>query len=300
MKVSGAIMLGYSWAIFGFVSAVLTALMMLMQEKMKIEPFALAFWCKVACVIALFPLVIIYGLPHDWLFYAWVAPTAVIFTIADVILFRHLPEIGAGVTSRVLPVTVIISFVLWFACEPSIITNYMAHPAISAMIALSMASAAFFSMRLRKCTVSMQALRLLWFVLCANVAGPLLTKAATDHAPPLQGGIAYTFIQAAMMIALWLCYLFIAKPMKPRDLLKKYDLQRGLFIGTFMAVGVTVYVMSVSYVDNPGYVSALRLVNTVLIVAAHRFMGKKDDSDLVSGFGIVASAAALVVLKAQF
>jgi hypothetical protein len=52
-------------------------------------------------------------------------------------------------------------------------------------------------------------------------------------------------------------------------------------------------------VDNPGYVSALRLVNTVLIVAAHKWMGKKDDSDVVSGFGIVASAAAIVLLKEQ-
>lgn len=292
-------MLGYSWAIFGFVSAVLTALMMLMQEKMKVQPFALAFWCKVACVIVLFPLVLIYGMPHDWLFYAWVAPTAVIFTIADVILFRHIPEIGAGVVSRVLPVTVIISFLLWFAFDPSILSNYAAHPAVSAMIAISMAGAAYFSMRLRKCTVSMQALKLLWFVLCANIAGPILTKFATDHAPPLQGGIAYTFIQAAMMVTLWLGYLFIAKPLPPRDMLKKYDLKWGLFIGAFMAIGVTVYVMSVAYVDNPGYVSALRLVNTVLIVLAHKFMGKKDDSDVVSGFGIVACAAALIILKGQ-
>ncbi len=289
----------YSWAVFGFISAVLTALMMLMQEKMKVEPFALAFWCKVACVIALLPLIFIYGLPHDGMFYVWVAPTAVIFTIADVILFRHLPEIGAGVISRVLPVTVIIGFVLWFACDPSIIANYTAHPGVSLLIALAISSSAYFSMRLRKCTVSMQALKLLWFVLCANVAGPLLTKAAMDHAPALQGSIAYTFIQALMMITLWLFYLFIAKPMPPAKLLKKDDLQRGLFIGAFMAVGVTVYVISVAYVDNPGYVSALRLINTVLIVIAHKIMGKKDDSDIVSGFGIVASAAALIILKAQ-
>jgi hypothetical protein len=62
---------------------------------------------------------------------------------------------------------------------------------------------------------------------------------------------------------------------------------------------VTVYVMSVAYVDNPGYVSAVRLINTVLILGAHRMMGKKDDSDVASGFGIVASAFAVIVLREQ-
>ena len=288
-----------SWAIFGLVSAVLTAAMMLMQERMKVEPFALAFWCKAACVIALFPLVLVYGLPPDPMFYVWIAPTAVIFAVADVMLFRHLPEIGAGVISRLLPLTVIIGFFLWFAIDSSSIANYAAHPVTSALIVAALCSAAFFSMRLRKCTVSMKAVRLLWFVLCANVAGPLLTKVATGYAPPLQGGIAYTFVQALMMIILWLAYLFIAKPMPASSLLKKHAWQRGLGIGAIMAVGVTIYVMSLYFVDNPGYVSALRLVNTVIIVAAHRLMGKQDDSDMASGFGIVASAAALILLKAQ-
>lgn len=289
----------YSWALFGLFSAVLTTLMMLMQERMKVEPFALAFWCKVACVIALAPLVAVFGFPREPLFYVWITPTAVVFAIADVVLFRHLPEIGAGVISRLLPVTVIIGFFLWFAADPSIIANYTAHPGVSVLIVLSLCSAAYFSMRLRKCTVTMGAVRILWFVLLSNIIGPLMTKAAVGYAPALQGGIAYTFVQAWMMIVIWLGYMAIARPMPFSALIQKHAWQRGLLIGSIMAFGVTAYVMSLFYVDNPGYVSALRLVNTVIIVAAHKWMGKKDDSDVMSGFGIVASAAAIVLLKEQ-
>lgn len=290
---------GYAWAIFGIFSAVMTAAMMLMQERMKVEPFALSIWCKIACVIALLPLVIIYGLPEDPMFYVYIAPTAVIFCIADVIFFRHLPQVGAGVVSRLMPLTVIAGFFLWFGVEPSLIQNYVDHPWVSALIVLSISAAVFFAMRLRACTVTMQAVRVLWFVLLSNVAGPLLTKSATAYAPALQGAIAYTFVQAVMMIALWLVYLLVAKPLPVSSLLKKEAWKPGLMIGGVMAVAVTVYVMSVYYVDNPGYVSAVRLINTVLILAAHRMMGKKDDSDVVSGFGIVASAFAIIVLREQ-
>jgi len=287
------------WAIYGLLSAALTAVMMLMQEKLKVEPFSLALWCKIACVVALLPVMPFIGFPTDPWFYIWTFPTAVIFAVADVILFRHLPLVGAGVVSRVLPVTVIVGFFLWFAADPSIISQYTDKPLISALIAASLCAAAFFSMRLRKCEVSMKALRVLWFVMLSNIAGPMLTKVAMNHAPVMQGAIAYTFVQALMMVAIWLCWLYIAKPVAPGSLLKKKIWQPGLAIGGVMVLGVTVYVLSVATVDNPAYVSAIRLVNTVMILAAHKMMSRKDESDVASGLGIVASAAALIVLREQ-
>jgi hypothetical protein len=288
-----------AWAVYGILSAALTAVMMLLQERWKVEPFSLALWCKIACVVALLPVMPFTGFPPDPWFYIWTFPTAVIFAIADVILFRHLPLVGAGVVSRVLPVTVIVGFFLWFAADPSIISKYTDQPMVSAGIVGALCTAAFFSMRLRKCEVSMKALRVLWFVMCSNVAGPMLTKAAMQHAEALQGAIAYTFVQALMMVAIWLCWLFAAKPVAPRSLVQRKTWQPGLLIGVVMVLGVTVYVLSVAFVDNPGYVSAIRLVNTVMILGAHRMMGKRDESDVVSGLGIVAAAAALIVLKEQ-
>lgn len=287
------------WALYGLLSAALTAVMMLMQEKLKVEPFALALWCKIACVIALLPVMPFTGFPPDPWFYIWTFPTAVIFAVADVVLFRHLPVVGAGVVSRVSPVTVIIGFLLWFAVEPSLVSGYAQRPMISALIVLSLCASVFFSMRLRKCEVSMKALRVLWFFLLASILGPMLTKAAMNHAAPLQGAIAYTFVQALMMVAIWLGWLFIAKPLPARDIIKRDTWRHGLMVGSLMVLGVTVYVLSVATVDNPGYVSAIRLVNTVMILAAHKWMGKKDESDVVSGLGIVASAAALIVLREQ-
>lgn len=288
-----------AWAFFGLFSALMTAAMFLLQEKLRVNGFALAFWCKIACVIALFPLVIVYGLPRDMAFYLWVMPTAVMYAIADVILFRHLPDLGAGVISRLMPITVIAGFFLWFAFDPGSIHQYIDKPLIGGMIAAALGGAAYFSARLRKCIFTMKALRVLWFLMLCNTFAPALTKLAMNHADALQGGIAYTFVQALMMVLLWLAYLFAAKPMPAGDLLKRHSLRNGLLLGTLMAFGVTVYVLSVAFVDNPGYVSAVRLVSAVMIVAVHKMTGKKDDSDVASGFGVVGCTAAIIVLKEQ-
>ena len=46
---------GLSWAGYGLMLALLSALMMLMQERMKVEGLALAIWCKISCAAATLP-----------------------------------------------------------------------------------------------------------------------------------------------------------------------------------------------------------------------------------------------------
>ena len=288
-----------SWALFGLATACLTALMMLLQEKMKVEGFALAFWCKVACVIVTFPFVVIYGFPSNPMFYAVLSFQALMFAVNDVILFRHLPGIGAGVISRILPMTVVLGFFLWFAVDPSSLKTYAAHPAISALIVAVLCGAAYFAMRLRRCAVSMDAVKRIWFVLLANTLGSVTCKLVTRYADVGQGPMSYTFVEAWMMIALWLVYIAVARPVTFSSLLEKAVWTRGLLIGTVMSGMVVLYVEGVYYVDNPGYVSAVSLLSTVLIMAVHKLMGKKDDSDVAAGLGIVACAALLIVLKSR-
>jgi hypothetical protein len=288
-----------TWACWGLASAVLAAFMMLLQERLKVEGFALALWCKVACVIVTLPFVIVYGLPADPRFYAWISLQALIFAISDVVFFRHLPDIGAGVISRVLPGTVILGFFLWFAVEPDDIRLYLEQPVIAGLICAVLSGATFFAMRLKRCAVSMRAVRVLWFVIFAATVGPLLAKITTRYAGIGQGAFGFTFSEALMMICMWLVYIAVRRPVSFSSLVQWDTVRKSLLIGIVTASLVCVFVASYYYIDNPGYISALQLVSAVIILAVHRRMGKRDDSDVAAGFGIVACAMALIVLKAQ-
>lgn len=287
------------WAFWGMLIAVLSAAMMLLQEKFKVDGFAMAVWCKVACIIVTFPFVLIYGLPDNPLFYLFLSFQAVLYAISDVVLFRAIPVVGAGVISRLFPVTIILSFLLWFAVDPALIPQYLDRPLISLSILAVLALTAYFSMSLRRCEVSMNAVRLLWFALFANILGPINAKLVVNNAALEQGPFAFTFVEAWMMIALWLLYWRAAKPITAAAFFKKECWQGGLVVGSVMAAMVMAFMVAFYHVDNPGYISAIKLLDAVVILGAHKLLGKQDGSNVYAGLGIVACAIALIVLKSQ-
>ncbi|MCK5658866.1 MAG: hypothetical protein KAH96_03195 [Alphaproteobacteria bacterium] len=288
-----------TWEVYGLLAASLSALMMLMQERMKVDGFSLALWCKVACVITAFPFVLAHGLPSNPMFYFLLGIQALVFTISDVIFYRNIPLVGAGVMSRLMPMTVIFSFFLWFVIKPSEIAAYTATPVISIGILLSLVMTIWFSMRLKKCTVSRQAVRAIWFVLLAGTLGPLNLKVITFYADIEQGPWGYIFIEGWIMIAMWTVWLFVKRPVPPASLLQRRVFIPAIAIGIVQATFLFVMLTGIYNVDNPGYILTLKLLNAVIIIAAHKAMKKKDESDVISGLGIVACAAALIFMKGQ-
>ncbi len=286
------------WAVFGSASAVLSATMLLVQERFKVNGYVMAFWCKVVCATALIPFVIVQGLPRDPLFYAYVCSGAVIWAVSDVIFFNSISRAGAGAISRLIPASVIFSFLLWFAVEPGLLDKYFAVPVRSGLIFLVLCLFAFSAAQLKKCEVSMRALRMIWFVLLAAVVGPLLTKKATLHAPLAKGPASYVFVEALSMMTLWLLYYAVKKPVSRAAFFEKQAWQGGIIVGSAMVLMVALDIMAYYYVDNPAYVSALNLLDSVLILLFYRFIKHKDKGNIRAGLGVVACAIALIILKA--
>jgi len=287
------------WAFFGIAAAVLSAVMMLLQEWQKVNGYALAFWIKAACLLVTFPFLFVYGLPSDPWFYIYLALTAVIYAISDVVFFTGITKTSAGGVSRLVPSASVLSFLIWFIIDPALLQKYAAAPEISALIFLTLCLFAFFAFRLKKCEITMQTLRTVWFVIFAAVAGPLLTKLVTFHADMKQAIYAYVFFQGLMMMALWLVFLLIRKPVPLSDFFARRTWQPGLLIGLVAAGMILTKFTSFYFVDNPAYIPAMIALDSVIILLVYRLWGKRSEGDVRSGLGIVACAIALIILKAQ-
>jgi hypothetical protein len=145
----------------------------------------------------------------------------------------------------------------------------------------------------------MQTFRDIWFVIFAATAGPILTKMTTLYADMNEARYAYVFFQALMMMVLWLVYLFIRKPVPLDTFFARSTWQRGLLIGVVASGMVLAKFTSFYYVDNPAYIPAIIALDSVIILGAYKMGGRKIEGDIVSGLGIVACAAVLIILKAQ-
>lgn len=273
--------------------------MMLLQERFKLNGYALAFWNKAACFLITVPFVIIHGLPSAPLFYVFLALTAVIYAISDVVFFSSIPKSSAGAVSRLVPSASILSFVLWFAIDPELLDKYLSSPVITLLIFTTLCLFAFFAFRLKKCNVTMETLRNVWFVIFAATVGPIFTKLTTYYAPMEQAIYAYVCFQALMMMVLWLAYLFIRKPVSPSMFFSRVNWQYGLIIGSVSAAAILLKFTSFFYVDNPAYIPAIIALDSVFILFFYKLRGRKIEGDILSGLGIVACAVALIVLKAQ-
>ncbi len=288
------------WAILGFSAAFFSATVMLLQEKYKVEGLALAVWSKIACVIATLPFVLIFGFPDNPLFYMLLALQAVMFAISDVVWYRQIPHVGAGVISRLFPITVITSFLVWFLFDPSLFHQFIDQPIIGGLIILVLGLAACFGASLKKCSVSSQAVKKIWFVLLANTTGPIIAKLLAMNSSASQGPWAYLFVEGLMMLTLWVLYIGIRKPIPWSSIIEKKTSQGGLIIGFVMVMMIYSYIVGFYYIDNPGYIGAVKLLDCVIILAFHRYIGKSDGSNVHAGFGVVACAVMLIILKNNF
>lgn len=286
------------WAFFGLISASLSAVMMLAQEKLKVEGFAIAFWNKVACIAFMLPLVLYFGLPDNPVFYALVCAQAVLWVISDVIFFNAVAKVGAGLVSRLLPLSVIITFCLWFAFDPSLFGEYLETPVRSALVFITLCASVWFSMQLRQCAVSWQALRIIWFVVFAAVVGPIMFKLVAQHTDIQRGPFSYVVIEALVMVSLWLVYYAIKKPLPRAVMFAPSAIKAGFTIGIFSSLMVASNFAAIFYVDNPGLVPAVKFTDTLLIMLFYKATGRKETANVIAGLGIVACAAIIILLKA--
>lgn len=285
------------WAVFGLTSASLSAIMMLVQERLKVHGFAMAFWNKVACAAFMAPLVLYFGVPTDWVFYALVAGQAMLWVVSDVIFFTAIPKVGAGVVSRVLPVSVILTFCLWFFFDPGLFHHYLETPLRSGMVFITLCASVYFATRLKHCPVSWEAFRLIWFVVFAAVVGPLAFKLVTQHADIQRGPFTFVFFEAMVMVMCWSVWSYWRKPAPREILFSKKAIMAGFTIGSVSSLMVASNFAAFFYVDNPGLVPAIKFADTMIILIAYKMMGRKESADVLSGLGIVACAAAIVLLK---
>lgn len=110
------------------------------------------------------------------IFMGGVVATSLLWAISDVVYFRSVPVVGAGVLSRLLPSAVIISFVLWFFLDPALLQKYLGRPWQAAALCAVILISVFLTTMIRRCSVSWQAVRLIWFNVFAAAIGPAIIK----------------------------------------------------------------------------------------------------------------------------
>ncbi len=286
-----------AWSVYALMASLMITSLPLIQEKFKGNAYALTFWVRVCTVLLITPYVVQTGLPTAWQFYFFTALTCVMYAVSDIIYFKAVPIIGSGVITRILPASLIMTFFIWFAVDPTLIETYISQQWKMAAIIGIMVLFIFCATFVKKCDVSWQGVKLIWFILVAASIGPIITKLGLAHTTQEQGPASYIFIQGLISsMMLGIVYSF-KKPVSKQEFFSRNSIQTSFIIGCLSVIITFFKTSAIQLVDNPGFVSMILFTDALWVILIYKIMGRKEESNIWAGLGIVACAALIVLVK---
>lgn len=292
------------WILLAIIAAASLAGFFLVNEIFRVRSLHLLFWMRLIAFAACLPFLSVFPLPTDPAFYLLMLASAAIFASSDVAAIGMSGKNGAGSVSRIEPLTVGTTFILWCAISPQTLGDYAASPLRALGIAGSLAGCLYFALRLRHCEISRETLRVMTPFILSAAVGITIGKTAMNHVPPPAGVYFYALLQCGLSV------LFYGAAMKipalarripdfgsTSDLVNRKTLLAGACGAAIWLVHAPSKYAAISMVENPAYVTVIGLTAPLWVLLAHKIMGKKERGDVISGLGIVACAALLVIFS---
>lgn len=293
----------WGWLFFAVVASISQAGLALVNEKFKVSPVHMLFWMRVILLIVLFPVALFITWPTDPLYYLFVAICAFIFAYSDLVRFGVVAKAGAGTVTRLDPLTVGITFVIWTVLSPSLLSSYMDYPVRAGCIVLSLVGSIYFALRLRRCVISRDALHQMTPVLVLGAFGIVIGKFAMMHATLVSGVIGYVFLQCVIVVVSYVVMMnvpYLARRLPHRDMLSGIRKKVVLLAGGWMAGAWLMHTpfkwMAITVVENPAYVTMVGLTAPLWVILFYKMTGRKEKSDVWPGIGIIVCVAVLVMV----
>ncbi len=272
---------------------------MYMHQRLNGSNVASAVWIKLIAVTVAFPVLIKTGLPDAPAFYVFTGLAAMVWCINDLIYFRAVNEHGAALLARLSPLGLIAIFVAWFFIRPELLHQYLQDAPRFAAVCGVLLFSVLCAVSLRRCPFSWRALKAIWFVIVASVAGTFLVKEAVDSAAVAKGVFGYVGIEAAIMLVFYGLWFSLRDKTGGRAVFSRHGVKTGLVVSGFLVVAIILRTMAQQKVDHPAYVTMISMLDVVWLMILTPLSGWKDQSNKWAGLGIAASALALAFLKVR-
>ena len=99
------------------------------------------------------------------------------------------------------------------------------------------------------------------------------------------------------MLVFWATFSLIKKPVSRAVFFSPASLKAGLSIGAVATVKMALKFQALIYSDHPALLSVILFTDALWIIFYYRLTGREDHSKIWAGIGLVACAAALVLVK---
>lgn len=287
------------WWAHGLISSFCGAGFLLVNQQFKMRASTLMLWRGFGVALAYVPLAMMVPWPTNPVFYVATVTMGIIVSFFDKMCLESSAKFGAGVTSRLLPLGVWLTFFLYLFVDPTHARALLANPAQAGGIIGAMAlgiGAIFF---LRKDVVSVAAFKFMAPALVMVGLIDVINKIAMTSSPnPLSGAFVYGLIMSITIgvVTVVRRRFFEEKRVDFMQSFARRVFKGGLLVVMFIVLGMINKNIAMFYTPNPAYVSVLALSSPLWIALYNKLTGHKDKANIWAGFLFVFSAALLILL----
>lgn len=285
------------WVVLALAAAISTAAIALVSEYQKHPTVARLFWLRLWSFLALLPVSFFLEWPRNPVFYGCMLALSLLICGSDALYYGSAKDNGAGVTTRIEPLSVLMTFALWLAIAPSLVTEYLSKPLITAGIIVCFLGAGYFALRLRHCEISFSVMKKLAPVIVIMAFVSILGKTAMDAGGnPLDAAAVYIVVQCGLMVLFYGAASFVAPKFTGSLKPDRAMLMSAAMMAVCSVIHIATKNIAYTFVPNPAYVTVLGLTAPLFVAMYYKLKARADDTDKFAGFGIVMCALALIIL----
>lgn len=258
------------WIINGLIYGFFMALYTLVNQRHKFNGYVLGVWRGFGIALLFFGFLFFVPLQKSWYNWALLILQGVLIGIYDSHLFFASAKFGAGTTSRLMVLSVLVTTVMWWILTPRLFWRLFDNGSvfITLLLALFGFCVCYWYMMKNKVTK-----RAFWYMLPAVLALAGMSVATKEIA--MMGQSVWTNILYYLVVATFVSgfYNFVLLCRKEhfdvglavRLVFAREVIHTGIYVVGFSAALIAAKTMAMRLAPNPGYVVTLLLTAPLFV-----------------------------------
>ena len=268
--------------------------------------YLLGIWRGFGIAAIFFPFTFLFPLPQNLYYWGLLILQGWLIGFYDSHLFFASARYGAGPTSRVMAITVLITTIIWWLMTPHEFLKILQNGTVFSLLIFILLGFTVSYWLMLKDSITKEITFYMAPVILALAFMSVITKDIAIHSSSSWSGIIYYLTVSTFVSGIYNSYLFVKKEKLDmsgyiRQVFSAPTRAAGLYIVGFSAALIMAKTIALRVAPNPGYVTALLLTSPFFVLIMNKYNRIPDDFSLRAGlFNVLFLIALLVVVNGNY
>ena len=258
------------WVINGLIYGFFMALYTLVNQKHKFNGYVLGVWRGFDIALIFFPFLFVVPLQTDWRNWSLLIIQGILIGVYDSHIFFASARYGAGVTSRLLVLSVLITTAIWWGLTPQLFVKLLYNESVFITLLLALFGFCVCYWYVMKSKITRDAFFYMIPAILALAGMSVATKEIAMMGQDVWDNILYYLVVSTFISGIYNCFLLLKQKqfnvaLAMRMIFAKEVVATGIFIVGFSAALIAAKTMAMRLSPNPGYVVALLLTAPIFV-----------------------------------